>query len=103
MSAPEEKMRHATARAPAVDSADQNAKRTPKRNCRSSNLALLISMKLPLERSPLGLLKCGELKRLAASTRNCKSKRSVILTVRKRLKSKFTEPGPKKGLRPTLP
>src|SRR6266850_6407128 len=86
-----------------MDSADQNEKRTPKRNCRSSNLALLISMKLPLERSPLGLLKCGELKRFEESTRNCKSKRSVILTVRNRLKSKFTEPGPKRRLRPTLP
>src|SRR5438094_633672 len=81
----------------------QNARRTPKRNCRSSNLALLISRKLPLVISPLGVLKCGELKRFEASTRSCTPKRSVMLTVRNRLKSRFTAPGPNRGLRPTLP
>src|SRR6266480_930526 len=94
---------HAPSRAPHRKSADQNDRRNPKRNWRSSSLALVIVMKVSLVMSPLGSLKCGVLKRLEASARNCNPKRSVMLIVRNRLKSKFTEPGPNRGLRPTLP
>src|SRR6267143_446987 len=104
MPAPEEKKPgHALSRAPAVDSADQNATRTPKRNCRSSSLALVITRKFPLLREPVGFRKCGVLNKLAASARSCSSSRSVNLNVRNRLKSRFTEPGPYSVLRPTVP
>src|SRR5438477_8324032 len=88
---------------PGIRFQDQKANRKPNRNCRSSFLALVMVRKSPLVMSPLGLLKCGELNRLAASARNCNSRRSVNLNVRNRLKSKFTEPGPSKLLRPTFP
>src|SRR6266550_9274110 len=104
MPAPEEKNRARAVACPGGGfPTSQNARRTPKRNCRSSNLALLISRKLPLVISPLGLLKCGELKRLEASIRSCTLKRSLMLTVRNRLKSMFTAPAPNRGFRPTLP
>src|SRR6202022_4907747 len=90
--------------------ADQKANRKPKRNCRSSSLAPVMVRKFELPRvvedpleQPPGLQKCGELKRFAGSTRNCRSKRSVNLNVRNKLKSKLTDPGPSSVLRPTFP
>src|SRR5438094_4283700 len=88
---------------PRLESNRQNENRNPRRNCRSSSLAPVIVRKSALVMSPFGFLKCGELDKLAASARNCKFKRSVRLNVRNRLKSKLTEPGPYKMLRPTVP
>jgi hypothetical protein len=71
--------------APAVTREDQKLMRRPKRNCRSSGLALVMLMKFPVDwRLPsglkvifdaflfasTGLLKCGVLVRLLASARN---------------------------------
>ena len=68
--------------APAVTQEDQKLMRRPKRNWRSSGLALVMLMKFPedwrlpsglkviLDAFAPGLLKCGVLVRLAASARN---------------------------------
>src|SRR5439155_19017350 len=84
----------------------QNANLKAKRNCRSSFFALVIWRKLAelvLRFPVLGLLKCGVLKKLNASARNCNSSPSVSLKCRNKPKSRFTTPGPRRRFRPEVP
>src|SRR5579864_6781465 len=65
--------------------------------------ALVMSPKLPAEKSPTGLLNCAWLKTLKNSARKSSDKRSVKCAVLLSDTSKFSRPGPWKKRRLASP